>query len=97
MAGMDELADRIAECLGPRWSLLYARLGLDYRGRFRIHARNVKMEMSNQQCTRDTIKAWRDSSQQGEDELVIVARLLDALRKIQGMEELAYELAKLSG
>ena len=97
---MDDLSDRIAQCLGPRWSLLYDRLGLDYRGRFRIHARNEKMEtpeMSNRQCTRDTIKDWRDASQQGVDELVVIARLLDALRTIQGMEELAYELTKLSG
>ena len=97
---MDELADRIAEFLGPRWSLLYARLGLDYRGRFQIHTRNEKLEppeSSHRQCTRDTIKAWRESSQRGVDEMVVASRLLDALRKIRGMEELADELAKLSG
>ena len=97
---MDDLADKIAECLGPRWSLLYARLGLDYRGRFRIHARNEKLEtaeMRNKQCTQDTIKAWRESSQPGEDELTVMSRLLEAVRKIQGMEEFADQLAKLSG
>lgn len=97
---MDDLVERIAECLGPRWSQLYARLGLDYRGRFRIHACNEKLEtaeLSNRQCARDTIEAWRDSSQGGVDEIVVVSRLLSALRKIQGMEELAEELAKLSG
>ena len=55
---MEELTEQIAAEIGPKWVQLLAKLGLDYRCRFRFvgEHKNDPKPVQETKCTRDTIR-----------------------------------------
>lgn len=56
---MEELTEQIAAEIGPKWVQLLAKLGLDYRCRFRFvgEHKNDPKTLQETKCTRDTIRS----------------------------------------
>ena len=98
---MEEVIQTIVDNIGVKWEQLYARLHLDYRVRFQIITKNGKITSEPHRlktCAQDTINKWLDSTKQTlPTERDKLEKLLQALRGVKGMEELAKDLAFRNG
>ena len=94
---MDILVQELCDSIGAKWAQLYARLGLDYRGRYKISAASEGIEPENarfRQCAVQTIEKWQlEPSVKDLDERDKMKRLLTCLQGIKGNNIIAVQLA----
>ena len=98
---MDEAIEVVSEVVGPKWTSLYQRLGMDYRGRFQIQSKWKQKEPSNskacyRKCALEMLQNWRRSVQGG-DEMETLDQLLNAVNGIRGFQRTANDLALRNG
>ena len=98
---MDVLVQELCDSIGAKWAQLYARLGLDYRGRYKISAASESIEPENarfRQCAVQTIERWQlEPSVKDLDERDKMKRLLTCLQGIKGKNIMAVQLAVKHG
>ena len=94
---MDILVEELCDSIGAKWAQLYARLGLDYRGRYKISAASEGIEPEKarfRQCAVQTIEKWQlEPSVKDLDERDKMKRLLTCLQGIKGINIMAVQLA----
>ena len=98
---MEDVIKCVCENVGPKWVQLYSRLGLDYRGRYKISADYDSMapeRAKHRQCALDTVRKWqREQAEKGTSEEETLLKLLTCFQCVKGMDELAMELAVKHG
>lgn len=93
---MDSVVERIISLkLGPKWVQLYSRLNLGPRDRFRIETAHSGKNPEERFacCVRDTINKWRATLATSVDEEEAIRRLLCALERVQGYEDVTSDIA----
>ena len=96
---MDEAVQQIAGAVGSQWTLLYYKLRLDYRGRYKIESMNAEMESLEgryRKCALDTMNSWRATLKEVEEKEAL-RRLLSALMQLKNMESFTEQLAGANG
>ena len=96
---MDQAVQQIAGAVGSQWTNLYAKLRLDYRGRYQIASASAEIEPYESRCRKcalDTMASWR-ATLKGVGEKEALRRLLSVLMQLKNMESFTEQLAASNG